>query len=235
MNSRMPECAIACSLIRHSPRAVSDNQPYTSGTSGHLNMAAITVASIDLNDGKNESRAISTLSARRSQRTLVIAFLHAALRSSACTGGACGRTASAAESGGSHRMHCHFRTTVSGVPCDRETQVVEAVIHLAPPTVHDAIHDEALIVGRQGLVFEQGLASSANGSGRATRNTAARVTLRRQKMKAGAPAGTSRRAEPRCGQSRHVHRARAVPAARQARPRARWAGWHAARTDHSVH
>ena len=116
-----------------------------------------------------------------------------------------------------------------------KTPGIEAVIHLAPPTVHDAIHDEALIVGRQGLVFEQGLASSANGSGRATRNTAARVTLRRQKMKAGAPAGTSRRTEPRCGQSRHVRRARAVPAARQARPRARWAGWHAARTDHSVH
>ena len=29
----------------------------------------------------------------------------------------------------------------------------EAVIYLAPPTVSDAVKDEALIVARQGLVF----------------------------------------------------------------------------------
>jgi protein tyrosine phosphatase (PTP) superfamily phosphohydrolase (DUF442 family) len=32
-------------------------------------------------------------------------------------------------------------------------QGYEAVIYLAPPTVEDAVRDEALIVGRQGLVF----------------------------------------------------------------------------------
>nr|WP_316644296.1 protein tyrosine phosphatase family protein [uncultured Roseateles sp.] len=32
-------------------------------------------------------------------------------------------------------------------------QGFEAVIYLAPPTVSDAVRDEALIVGRQGLVF----------------------------------------------------------------------------------
>jgi len=32
-------------------------------------------------------------------------------------------------------------------------QGFEAVIYLAPPTVPDAVRDEALIVGRQGLVF----------------------------------------------------------------------------------
>ncbi len=32
-------------------------------------------------------------------------------------------------------------------------QGFEAVIYLAPPTVHDAVRDEAAIVGRQGLVF----------------------------------------------------------------------------------
>jgi len=32
-------------------------------------------------------------------------------------------------------------------------QGFEAVVYLAPPTVSDAVRDEALIVGRQGLVF----------------------------------------------------------------------------------
>ncbi len=32
-------------------------------------------------------------------------------------------------------------------------QGYQAVIYLAPPTVSDAVHDEALIVGRQGMVF----------------------------------------------------------------------------------
>jgi protein tyrosine phosphatase (PTP) superfamily phosphohydrolase (DUF442 family) len=34
-----------------------------------------------------------------------------------------------------------------------KAQGFDAVIYLAPPTVQDAVRDEALIVGRQGLVF----------------------------------------------------------------------------------
>jgi len=50
------------------------------------------------------------------------------------------------------------RIVTSGQPsaawlASLKTQGFEAVIYLAPPTVHDAVHDEALIVGRQGLVF----------------------------------------------------------------------------------
>ncbi len=33
------------------------------------------------------------------------------------------------------------------------SQGFQAVIYLAPPTVHDAVRDEAVIVGRQGLVY----------------------------------------------------------------------------------
>jgi protein tyrosine phosphatase (PTP) superfamily phosphohydrolase (DUF442 family) len=36
---------------------------------------------------------------------------------------------------------------------DLKAQGFEAVIYLAPPTVHDAVRDEPLIVARQGLAF----------------------------------------------------------------------------------
>lgn len=50
------------------------------------------------------------------------------------------------------------RLTTSGQPtrdalAGLAAQGYEAVVYLAPPTVHDALRDEALIVARQGLVF----------------------------------------------------------------------------------
>ena len=50
------------------------------------------------------------------------------------------------------------RLVTSGQPSETalsklKEQGFGAVIYLAPPTVHDAVRDEHLIVGRQGLVF----------------------------------------------------------------------------------
>ena len=50
------------------------------------------------------------------------------------------------------------RLVTSGQPSEKGLSTLgalgfEAVIYLAPPTVSDAVRDEALIVGRQGLVF----------------------------------------------------------------------------------
>jgi len=50
------------------------------------------------------------------------------------------------------------RLVTSGQPSEQglatlHARGIEAVIYLAPPTVADAVRDEALIVGRQGLVF----------------------------------------------------------------------------------
>jgi protein tyrosine phosphatase (PTP) superfamily phosphohydrolase (DUF442 family) len=50
------------------------------------------------------------------------------------------------------------RIVTSGQPSAQELTKLKAlgfgaVIYLAPPSVHDAVRDEALIVGRQGLVF----------------------------------------------------------------------------------
>ncbi len=50
------------------------------------------------------------------------------------------------------------RLVTSGQPTEKglatlQARGFEAVVYLAPPTVSDAVRDEALIVGRQGLVF----------------------------------------------------------------------------------
>ena len=50
------------------------------------------------------------------------------------------------------------RLVTSGQPSEKGLSTLgargfEAVIYLAPPTVSDAVRDEAFIVGRQGLVF----------------------------------------------------------------------------------
>lgn len=57
-----------------------------------------------------------------------------------------------------NRVEITPRLVTSGQPSAEAlgslaAQGFEAVIYLAPPTVSDAVRDEALIVGRQGLVF----------------------------------------------------------------------------------
>jgi protein tyrosine phosphatase (PTP) superfamily phosphohydrolase (DUF442 family) len=60
--------------------------------------------------------------------------------------------------GAPNRIEITPRLITSGQPSAEAlaslgAQGFEAVIYLAPPTVADAVRDEALIVGRQGLVF----------------------------------------------------------------------------------
>ena len=60
--------------------------------------------------------------------------------------------------GAPNRVEITPRLVTSGQPsadvlASLAAQGFEAVIYLAPPTVSDAVRDEALIVGRQGLVF----------------------------------------------------------------------------------
>ena len=61
-------------------------------------------------------------------------------------------------SGAPNRVDITPRLVTSGQPSAEAlaglaAQGFEAVIYLAPPTVADAVRDEALIVGRQGLLF----------------------------------------------------------------------------------
>lgn len=60
--------------------------------------------------------------------------------------------------GAPNRVDITSRLVTSGQPSAEAlaglaAQGFEAVIYLAPPTVADAVRDEALIVGRQGLLF----------------------------------------------------------------------------------
>jgi protein tyrosine phosphatase (PTP) superfamily phosphohydrolase (DUF442 family) len=60
--------------------------------------------------------------------------------------------------GAPNRVDINPRLVTSGQPSAEAlaglaAQGFEAVIYLAPPTVADAVRDEALIVGRQGLLF----------------------------------------------------------------------------------
>ncbi len=67
-------------------------------------------------------------------------------------------TAQAHLPGTPNRVEIDPRLVTSGQPAAEAlaslaAQGFEAVIYLAPPTVSDAVRDEALILGKQGLVF----------------------------------------------------------------------------------
>jgi protein tyrosine phosphatase (PTP) superfamily phosphohydrolase (DUF442 family) len=73
-------------------------------------------------------------------------------------GSACAATAEATALSAPNVVAITPRLVTSGQPPAKTlaalaSQGFQAVIYLAPPTVHDAVRDEAVIVGRQGLVF----------------------------------------------------------------------------------
>jgi hypothetical protein len=69
--------------------------------------------------------------------------------------------------GAPNRVDITPRLVTSGQPSAEAlgspaAQGFEAVIYLAPPTVSDAVRDEAIIVGKQGLVFGHPTARGRN-------------------------------------------------------------------------
>jgi protein tyrosine phosphatase (PTP) superfamily phosphohydrolase (DUF442 family) len=82
--------------------------------------------------------------------------MHASIRALAVCAAALGAAGTA--SGAPNRVEISPRLVTSGQPtaqalAELGAQGYGAVIYLAPPTVPDAVADEARIVGRQGLVF----------------------------------------------------------------------------------